>query len=195
MPNATRNANSSGTTVQKLVQAWLSIDDGTTEATREFRYKSTRALITMWARRHVSGLTVADAKAIAGKIRAEYASKTAARRLSTIKQWGQWLVDTEILEVNPFAVIKAGSGKVNSTSKRFVSLEEFYGVLKTVKDLEWRVLLVLARFCGLRIPSEVYDLTWSDVLFDDNPPRLRIDKHKTEDRFCRQGDPGCRIKN
>ena len=43
-------------------------------------------------------------------------------------------------------------------------------------------MFALARFAGMRCPSEVTALTWADVLWDEN--RLRINSRKTGLRFC-----------
>ena len=49
-------------------------------------------------------------------------------------------------------------------------------------DQDWRLVFALARFAGMRCPSEVTALRWSDVLWDTN--RLRIESSKTGLRFC-----------
>ena len=53
---------------------------------------------------------------------------------------------------------------------------------QTLPDAQWRLLVALARWAGLRIPSEALALTWQDVDIradgsssgqQDNPPRRR----------------------
>lgn len=170
-------------TVRQLAQAFISSDDGKSESTREKHQQALGHVIEAWGRRRITSLTVADAKTLASKIKKSgLAQTTAAKRLQTIKSWGQWLVDAEYIESNPFASTNPGSGRVDATKKRFVTLEEFNSVLATIEDPEWRCVFVLARYCGLRIPSEICSLYWFDVLWDSQ--QIRINKAKTEPRFC-----------
>ena len=55
-------------------------------------------------------------------------------------------------------------------------------VLAECPDDDWRLIFALARYGGMRCPSEVLTLRWSDVLWDQK--KLRIDSPKTGVRFC-----------
>ena len=55
-------------------------------------------------------------------------------------------------------------------------------MLDACPDADWRVIFALARFGGLRCPSEVLNLKWTDVDWAEG--RLRIDSTKTGLRFC-----------
>jgi hypothetical protein len=55
-------------------------------------------------------------------------------------------------------------------------------VLGACPDADWRVIFSLARWGGLRCPSEVLGLRWDDV--DWAAGRLRIESPKTGLRFC-----------
>ena len=55
-------------------------------------------------------------------------------------------------------------------------------VLAECPDDDWRLIFALARYGGMRCPSEVLTLKWSDVLWDQE--KLRIDSPKTGVRFC-----------
>lgn len=170
-------------TVRATVQSFLSVDDGRAEATREKHHQALTHVVDAWGRRRVTSLTIADGKAIASKIRKSgLAATTAAKRLQTIKTWGQWLVDSHYINENPFSGLNPGTGRVDVTQRRFVPTQEFNAVLKTVSVLEWRCVLVLARYCGLRIPSEICHLAWIDILWESQ--QIRIAKAKTEPRFC-----------
>jgi integrase len=46
-------------------------------------------------------------------------------------------------------------------------------VIDACPDAEWRLLFGLARYAGLRIPSESHRLTWADVDFE----RARLTVH------------------
>lgn len=57
----------------------------------------------------------------------------------------------------------------------YVERAEFDRVLRDCSP-EWRVLLVLARVCGLRVPSEVIGLAWSDIDWQRGSLRVRSPK-------------------
>ncbi len=55
-------------------------------------------------------------------------------------------------------------------------------VLDACPDYDWRLIFALARYAGMRCPTEVCGLKWSDILWDQE--RIRIDSIKTGLRFC-----------
>lgn len=170
-------------TVNSLVTEFLSRQSGLADATLDKHDQALVILKESFGRRSITTLTVADAKALVSSVRnSGLASTTAAKRLQTIKAFGQWLVDAEYLEENPFDPISPGRGKTFDASKEFISITVFNQVLETVKSPEWRTLLVLARYGGLRIPSEIYRLMWIDVKWSTK--ELAIQKAKTEPRVC-----------
>jgi len=59
-----------------------------------------------------------------------------------------------------------------------VSREDIARIIEMAPDAEWRLIISLARFGGLRVPSEVLLLKWSDV--DWERKRIRISWPKTE---------------
>ena len=45
-------------------------------------------------------------------------------------------------------------------------------------DAEWRLIVALARFGGIRIPSELVTLKWSDINWEEE--KITIHSSKTE---------------
>ena len=80
------------------------------------------------------------------------------RRCRTIFKFA---VDAEWLAKNPFAGI-SGSAEVNLDRQVYVDRKTIYRVMEHCRDDYDRLLLALARFGGLRIPSEVRLLRFSD---------------------------------
>jgi integrase len=85
-------------------------------------------------------------------------------------------VDLELIARNPFDRIKGGREK-NRARSFFVTPEATPKVLDACPDIEWRLLVALARWGGLRTPSESLALTWPDVLWDQD--RFRVTSPKT----------------
>ncbi len=63
---------------------------------------------------------------------------------------------------NPFAYVKHRSG--DPSGKRvYVSVADTQRLIDAAPNTWWRLLIALARFGGLRIPSEAFSLRWVDV--------------------------------
>ncbi len=85
-----------------------------------------------------------------------------------------------LLDSNPFADIK-GMSEANPDRMFYVNAETSAKLLKSLPSMSWKCIFVLSRFCGMRSPSEVLGLKWSDVDFARG--RIRIDSSKTGLRF------------
>ncbi|WP_145252379.1 tyrosine-type recombinase/integrase [Aeoliella mucimassa] len=88
-------------------------------------------------------------------------------------------IDHGLLEVNPFAGLPATVTE-NRERDYFVTPEQASRVLQACPDQDWRSIFALCRWGGLRCPSEVLTLKWSDVLWDQN--RFIVDSPKTGHR-------------
>ena len=83
----------------------------------------------------------------------------------------------KLLTDNPFAdLVSAVRG--NPSRLYFVTRDEAGKVLDACPDAEWRLLFALARFGGVRTPSESLALKWGDVDWENN--RIRVPSPKTE---------------
>ncbi len=63
---------------------------------------------------------------------------------------------------NPFADIKAGK-QTNADRICFVDRETIDAVLEACPDIQWQLVFAFGRYGGVRIPSEIKFLRWSDV--------------------------------
>ena len=106
-----------------------------------------------------------------------YADATTGRTLRRGKQFFVHAVDAGIINRNPFDKLKFPS-QANPSRLFFVDKETCQKVLEACPDLQWRLIISLARFGGLRIPSELIGLQWSDVLWDQK--KIRVLSPKTE---------------
>jgi integrase len=86
-------------------------------------------------------------------------------------------VDDGIRPDNPFAKVK-GSKAVNENRVRFISQDEIRKCIEATADPQWRLILALSRFGGLRTPSEHVRLRWDDILWDQN--KIVVHSPKTE---------------
>ena len=85
-------------------------------------------------------------------------------------------VDRELIGRNPFAKLKSSS--VAANRDRYVSPDEAAKFLDECHSVQWKLVFGLARFAGLRVPSESHRLTWADV--DWARKRLTVYAPKTD---------------
>ncbi len=109
------------------------------------------------------------------------APATVSKHVKRAKTMFAYAVKDRLLGSSPFAEVK-GSSEANKTRHFFVDGPTSTAVLQACPNHDWRLIFALSRYSGLRCPSEVLGLKWSDVLWDSS--RLRIDSPKTGLRFC-----------
>ncbi|HZZ78456.1 MAG TPA: tyrosine-type recombinase/integrase [Gemmataceae bacterium] len=114
---------------------------------------------------------------VADMQKAGYAKATIGRTIKYAKQFFKAALRDKIITENPFECIKA-MAQTNETRKHFVSREVTGQVIDACPDTEWRLIIALCRFAGVRCPSEVLTLRWQDVNFGKN--RILIHAPKTE---------------
>jgi integrase len=86
-------------------------------------------------------------------------------------------VKKRMIASNPFAGLKA-SIMANEKRFHFVTVEEAEKVIDACPDAEWRLIVALCRYGGLRCPSEHLALRWNDVDWVRN--RITVHSPKTE---------------
>ncbi len=110
-------------------------------------------------------------------VRSGRADNTIRKAAGRIRQFFKAAQQRELVSRNPFLVVPAAVKPVHNRFF-FVTRPMMDKVLAACPDLEWRLIFSLARYGGVRCPSEVLALTWSDVLWDDD--KIRIVSAKTE---------------
>jgi len=105
------------------------------------------------------------------------AENTIRRATGVGRQFFKVAIRRGLVRENPFEGLTA-TVRGNAARQRFVSQADIDKIIEAAPSAEWRLLIALARYGGLRIPSESNALTWDDVLWDKN--RIRIHASKTE---------------
>ncbi|MGE5296294.1 MAG: tyrosine-type recombinase/integrase, partial [Solirubrobacterales bacterium] len=100
---------------------------------------------------------------------------TARKRAGTAKLFFSTAVKRRAITENPFAGLK--SAAISNESRRyFLGRADADKIMEACPDTEWRLIFVLARFAGLRTPSETLALKWTDILED----KILVHSSKTE---------------
>ncbi len=105
------------------------------------------------------------------------AEPTIRKRCGIAKQIFSFAKKKGLIEANPFVELKSAV-MGNPDRFHFVSVEETQAVLDACPNAEWRLIIALARYGGLRCPSEHLALKWEDVLWDQN--KMLVTSPKTE---------------
>lgn len=92
-----------------------------------------------------------------------HAPATASAYVKKARQMFQDAVDRGLIASNPFLKLKAGS-QVNAARNVYVPAADVLKVIEACPDVEWKLLLALARFGGVRVPSEIREMKWENLL-------------------------------
>jgi transposase len=90
---------------------------------------------------------------------------TVARRVIAARTIWRKAVRWKLARENPFDGVKGGH-QANESRKRFIAGEHIDSALAEAPDAEWRAIIALARYGGLRTPSETFALRWGDIDWD-----------------------------
>jgi len=112
----------------------------------------------------------------------KYADATLNKHIKRARQFYKSAVRKGFAERNPFADVKGGSEQ-NESRQQFIDLETTGKVLESCPDVEWRAIVALARFGGVRTPSESLGLRWVDIDWEND--RFTVTSPKTK----KQGKP------
>ena len=97
----------------------------------------------------------------------KYSRTTIDRRLSSCRTIFADAVRHRLIVANPFdGFRKSLRGLVSRNNRKriqIVSPEDILRVIEFAPDAEWRCLIALSRFGGLRVPSEALSLRWADI--------------------------------
>lgn len=102
---------------------------------------------------------------------------TISKRVKLARQFFAKAIEWEMIERNPFAKVKAGK-QTNDARQFFVERPDVAKVIEACPDAQWRLIVALSRYGGLRCPSEHLGLTWADVDWDRG--RITVRSPKTE---------------
>jgi len=129
-------------------------------------------------------ITLADADGWNLYLKEQYASATVSRTIKMARQFFKAAARRKLIIENPFRDLKT-NGETNESRKRLISLGDTAQVLESCPDDEYRLIVALSRFGGLRVPSEVLALRWVDVNWERN--RFWVTSPKTEHHEGHEG--------
>ena len=121
--------------------------------------------------------------------RKSMADDTVRRRTGTVKQFFSEAVERGYIESNPFSKL-ASTTPGNAKRQFFVEPDVIESCMEHCPCIDWRTILALTRYGGIRVPSELIPLRWEDI--DLPGGKMVINASKTE-HHAAGGVRVCRI--
>ena len=148
-----------GPMLQKFLDSYLDRRTDVKDGTRTFYGHTKRNLINFFgADKLITDITEGDADDFRRYLLAiPLAAATVNRRCGLAKTFFRAAVRYRHIAVNPFQDLEA-STKSNAKRQRFIERDTVQRIIDAAPDAEWRLLIALARYGGLRIPSEALSL-------------------------------------
>ncbi len=110
--------------------------------------------------------------------RKKMADSTIHKRLTFCRQFFKDAVEWKVIIENPFTSIKVQRG--SELSNVFVSRQTI-DALMAKANTRWQVIIALARYGGLRTPSETLSIKWADIDWESgrmHVPEPKMEHHK-----------------
>ena len=104
------------------------------------------------------------------------APATVSKRVHVAKAVFRKAVKWGLIPTNPFADLRTGS-QSNPDRAFYVTPESVTAIMAACPDDQWRAIVALSRYAGLRCPSEIVVLRWGDVNWERG--RLTVRSPKT----------------
>jgi integrase len=129
------------------------------------------------ANRLITTITLTDADDWLDYLKTKLSKATVARTVGIARQFFRWALKRKLVEFNPFSELPT-EGQKNKARQHFIDRESTQKLLDAAPDGDWRAIIALSRYGGLRCPSEHLGLRWKDI--DWNGGKMLVHSPKTE---------------
>ena len=172
------DAASMTVTLGELVEKFMALQDVKPATLAAYRQTTGSLMDVLGKGTPIVKITTADAdrwrKAQASS---GLAGATVAKRTIVAKNIFNRAVHWKMISSNPFAHLKSGNQR-NPDRIHYVDKAAIDALLEVCPDNQWKAIIALARYAGLRCPSEIVKLRWEDV--DWQKRALTVRSPKTE---------------
>ncbi|QEG15537.1 tyrosine-type recombinase/integrase [Gimesia maris] len=171
----------------KLIDDFIKLKDGDVKPRTVAKYRVVKKhLIDHFGKSQpLRTLNAGEAKKWRAYLVSKGLAENSIRKLSGIaKTMFNHAVENELLVKNPFRCLP--SALVPTRERHFfLSAEDAQKVIDACPDDEWKLIVALARYGGLRTPSETFSLKWQDVNWEQS--RFYVPSPKTERYAGKEG--------
>ncbi|WP_417750008.1 tyrosine-type recombinase/integrase [Rosistilla oblonga] len=186
--NERRYQGASGTELGAFIDKFIADRDGTEWKPNTARnYRNSREWIVGFfgAKRQLADITKADVKRWRRWMETEQPDRktkklsesTAAKHHKRAREMLTEAVNDKLIQENPFRA--KISIPVDEDKQFYVSREAAAAIIAANDCLEWKAIVALTRYCGLRCPSEVLNLQWDHIDWEEGRFWV-IPENKTE---------------
>ncbi len=142
-------------------------------------YKTTEKLLRehFGEGRPLASISPGDADEWREALLRRLSATTVSREVKRARQFFRAAVRKRLLTENPFADL-ASPAQVNTSREYFVTAADTARAIEACPDAQWRLIVALSRYGGLRCPSEHLALRWGDI--DWERGRMTVRSPKTE---------------
>lgn len=143
-----------------------------------YKYVRDDLIAKFGANKPLAEITLGDSEDFRRWLATDKAPNTVRRRCGIAKQFLRAAVRKRLITENPFGDMKDIHVKPVKSKDYFVSREDAQKVIDACPSIRWRIIFTLARYGGLRCPSEVMALRLTDV--DWRAGKITVRSPKTE---------------
>ena len=173
-------------TLEAFIDEYLAFKEQKLKPSTLITLKQTRRRITKFlgTKINIADVTEADAEKyqVFLSLQEKLSDATVARDCKRCREIFDYAKKSRIIRDNPFATLKLPSQE-NKERMFTVTPEMATKVLDACPSLEWKLIFAMARYGGIRMPSELVKLRWQDILWSEN--KIIIHSPKT----AHQGKP------
>jgi integrase len=173
-------------TLEAFIDEYLAFKEQKLKPTTLITLKQTRRRITKFlgSKINISDVTQADAEKyqVFLSVQEKLSDATIARDCKRCREIFDYAKKSRLIKDNPFASLKLPSQE-NKERMFTITPEMATKVLDACPSLEWKLIFAMARYGGIRMPSELVKLRWQDILWSEN--KIIIHSPKT----AHQGKP------
>jgi len=164
-------------TLAEFITGYVASRTDVKPATKEVWRQGELGLVNQFGSdRPLAAITAGDADEYKlAMIGEKLASFTIRKRLQFAKTVFRSAVRHRLISENPFTDVSIKAGMEDR--RRFIGHDKIERIL-AVSPPHWRTIIALARYGGLRCPSEVLSLRWIDIHWDAE--RITVRSPKTE---------------
>ena len=170
-------ASANATELETMVDNYIARRSEVKESTR-IKFRQCKGELLGWfgPTKDIRTITAPEARDWQVQLGKRLAAATVATRVKDAKTIFRDAADRGLIELNPFAKLKPGT-QVNDARLQYVPAMDIETVAAEAKGTPLERVVILARFGGLRCPSESDLLAWADV--DLERRRMRVTSPKT----------------
>lgn len=165
-------------TLEGYLNAYISSKKDVSGATRlTYEHGKSNLIDFFGPQKPLRDITSGDAEEYRDHLASLYSDATCRRRVALAKQFFERATKKQLLSTNPFGDIKGLAVRANQERQFVVTEEMIQKLMPVLPSAEWKLAVAMARYGGVRIPSEILTLNWLDV--DWPGKKIRITSPKT----------------